>query len=86
MHGILSLTRLKELEFSHDITVFAGENGMGKSTLLEAIAVAAGFNREGGTINFMHSTYDDVSELQEVDWQETNAVRVMRDFLAERLA
>ena len=26
-----------------------GENGTGKSTLLEAIAVAYGFNAEGGT-------------------------------------
>lgn len=27
--------------------------------------MAAGFNREGGTQNFMHSSYDDVSELHE---------------------
>ncbi|MBR3235520.1 MAG: AAA family ATPase [Atopobiaceae bacterium] len=65
LRGILALTRLSELEFTHDITVFAGENGTGKSTLLEAIAVAYGFNREGGTLNFMHSSYDDVSELHE---------------------
>jgi len=30
-------------------TFFIGENGTGKSTLLEAIAVADGFNPEGGT-------------------------------------
>lgn len=65
LRGILALTRLDELEFTHDVTIFAGENGTGKSTLLEAIAVAAGFNREGGTRNFMHSSYDDVSELHE---------------------
>ena len=65
LRGILTLTRLTELEFTHDVTIFAGENGTGKSTLLEAIAVAAGFNREGGTLNFMHSSYDDVSELHE---------------------
>lgn len=65
LRGILALTRLSELEFTHDVTVFAGENGTGKSTLLEAIAVAYGFNREGGTLNFMHSSYDDVSELHE---------------------
>ena len=29
-----------------------GENGTGKSTLLEAVAVACGFNAEGGTRNF----------------------------------
>ena len=65
LRGILALTRLEALQFTHDVTILAGENGTGKSTLLEAIAVAAGFNREGGTLNFMHSTYDDVSELHE---------------------
>ena len=65
LRGILALTRLETLEFSHGVTIFAGENGTGKSTLLEAIAVAAGFNREGGTLNFLHSSYVDVSELHE---------------------
>ena len=65
LRGILALTRLESLEFTYDVTVFVGENGTGKSTLLEAIAVAAGFNREGGTLNFTHSSYDDVSELHE---------------------
>lgn len=65
LRGILALTRLESLELTHDLTIFVGENGTGKSTLLEAIAVAAGFNREGGTLNFTHSSYDDVSELHE---------------------
>lgn len=65
LRGVLPLTRLESLELTHDVTIFAGENGTGKSTLLEAIAVAAGFNREGGTLNFMHNSYDDVSELHE---------------------
>ena len=77
LRGILALTRLSELEFTHDVTVFAGENGTGKSTLLEAIAVAYGFNREGGTLNFMHSSYDDVSELHE-------AVTLVRGFKRPR--
>ena len=38
---------------------------MGKSTLLEAIAVAIGFNPEGGTFNFNFSTYDSHSELEQ---------------------
>lgn len=65
LRGILALTRLDELEFTHDVTIFSGENGSGKSTLLEAIAVTYGFAPEGGTLNFMHSSYDDVSELHE---------------------
>lgn len=44
------------LAFPADVTFFVGENGTGKSTLLEAIAVAAGFNAEGGTRNFRFST------------------------------
>ncbi|MFR8976083.1 MAG: AAA family ATPase, partial [Eubacteriales bacterium] len=40
-----------------------GENGTGKSTLLEAIAVAFGFNAEGGTKNFSFSTNQTHSEL-----------------------
>lgn len=65
LRGILALVRLEELELAGNITVFAGENGTGKSTLLEAIAVAAGFGREGGTFGFQFSTYDDVSPLHE---------------------
>ena len=42
-----------------------GENGSGKSTMLEALAVAAGFNPEGGTKNYSFSTYDSHSELCE---------------------
>ena len=33
------------------MTVFVGDNGTGKSTLVEALAVAAGFNAEGSSRN-----------------------------------
>ena len=46
------LSREKQLSFTSNITFFVGENGTGKSTLLEAIAVAYGFNAEGGSRNF----------------------------------
>ncbi|MBN7773298.1 AAA family ATPase [Clostridium aminobutyricum] len=51
------------IRFENDVTFFVGENGTGKSTLLEAIAVAYGFNPEGGTKNFTFSTNDTHSEL-----------------------
>lgn len=51
------------LDFSSDVTFLVGENGTGKSTLLEAIAVAYGFNAEGGTKNFRFSTNQTHSEL-----------------------
>ena len=45
------------------VTILVGENGTGKSTLLEAIAVCCGFNPEGGSRNFRFSTNDTHSEL-----------------------
>lgn len=52
-----------KLKFEANVTFFVGENGTGKSTLLEAIAVAYGFNAEGGTRNFCFSTNETHSEL-----------------------
>jgi len=51
------------LEFHPQVTYIVGENGTGKSTLLEAIAIALNFNPEGGTRNFNFSTRDSHSEL-----------------------
>lgn len=45
------------------VTFFVGENGSGKSTLIEGIAVALGFNAEGGTKNFNFSTRASHSSL-----------------------
>ena len=44
-------------------TILVGENGSGKSTLIEGIAVAAGFNAEGGTVNFNFATQRHRPEL-----------------------
>ncbi len=57
------LSTAQRLVFSKNVTFFVGENGTGKSTLLEAIAVAYGFNAEGGSRNFTFSTNDTHSEL-----------------------
>jgi predicted ATPase len=45
------------------VTFLIGENGSGKSTVVEAIAVAAGFNAEGGTRNFRFTTRSSESDL-----------------------
>lgn len=60
---IKHLSKEKNISFSSNVTFFVGENGTGKSTLLEAIAVAYGFNAEGGSVNFTFSTKDTHSEL-----------------------
>ena len=57
------LAENREIPFTKDVTFFVGENGTGKSTLLEAIAVAYGFNAEGGTKNFNFSTNKTHSDL-----------------------
>ena len=56
---------LKKLRLEKPVTFFVGENGTGKSTLLEAVAVAYGFNPEGGSKNFSFSSRDSHSGLHD---------------------
>jgi len=49
--NIPAVRELQSIEFHADVTFFVGENGSGKSTILEAIALALGFGIEGGTLN-----------------------------------
>lgn len=77
LHNIKAVKAMESLDFQKNVTFFVGENGTGKSTLLEAIAVAYGFNPEGGTTNYRFSTYDDVSELSE-------ALRVVKGYRRAR--
>lgn len=51
-----------ELEFERAITIIVGENGTGKSTLLEGIAVLAGFNEAGGAKGYMTVDHSDARE------------------------
>ena len=73
LRNIESIAGVDDLLFHKPITFFVGENGSGKSTMLEAIAVAYGFNPEGGTKNYSFSTYDSHSEL-------CNAMRLIRGY------
>lgn len=59
------IQRLHDLILHPNVTFIIGENGLGKSTLLEGIAVALGFNPEGGSLNFNFSSYDSHSDLDE---------------------
>jgi predicted ATPase len=73
LREIPSIAGVEHLSFHKPITFFVGENGSGKSTMLEAIAVAYGFNPEGGTKNYCFSTYDSHSEL-------CDALRLVRGY------
>jgi predicted ATPase len=53
------------LELDPVVTFLVGANGSGKSTLVEALAVAAGMNAEGGGRNFRVAVQATESELSE---------------------
>jgi predicted ATPase len=63
--AIPAIRNLDEIPLDPRVTFFVGDNGSGKSTLVEAIAVLAGFNAEGGTNNFAFSTRSSESPLHQ---------------------
>lgn len=68
---IPAVRAIDQIRFHPCVTFLVGENGTGKSTVLEAIAVALGFGPEGGTRNVQFQTADAVSPLHE-------AIRIAR--------
>lgn len=60
-----AIRSLSELDLHPKVTFIVGENGTGKSTILEAIAVGYGFNPEGGTKNFNFASNNTHSGLYE---------------------
>ncbi|MCY2932904.1 MAG: AAA family ATPase [Planctomycetota bacterium] len=63
--NIPAVAKLDQIRFHPDVTFFVGENGAGKSTVLEAIALALGYSPEGGTRNVQLETTKSVSSLYE---------------------
>jgi predicted ATPase len=63
--SIPAINKLDTLAFSPQVTFLVGENGCGKSTLVEAIAIVAGFNAEGGSQNLRFTTRPSESNLHE---------------------
>ena len=61
--SIPALRDLEELALDPAVTFFVGENGSGKSTMVEAIAVAAGLNPEGGSRHVRMTTRASESPL-----------------------
>jgi predicted ATPase len=60
-----AIRHLNRLPFHPKVTFFVGENGTGKSTLMEALAVSCGLNPEGGSRNFNFATRASHSCLDE---------------------
>jgi predicted ATPase len=69
--SVPAVREIGNIAFHPNVTFFVGENGSGKSTVLEALAVALGFGAEGGTKNVQFRTVDSVSPLH-------NALRLAR--------
>jgi predicted ATPase len=63
--SIPSIRHLTRMEFHPAVTFLIGENGTGKSTLLEAIAVKAGFSAEGGDKQLQFATHETHSPLHD---------------------
>ena len=63
--SIPAIRTLDTLELDPGATFLVGPNGSGKSTLVEAIAVAAGCNPEGGSQSFNFSTRASHSDLHD---------------------
>lgn len=61
--NITVIKNLKTLKFTKRVTFLVGDNGIGKSTFIEALAVKLGLNAEGGTENFDFSTRATHSDL-----------------------
>jgi predicted ATPase len=62
-YTLAPVQHIEHLDFHPEVTFFIGENGSGKSTVLEALALASGFGVEGGTKNVQLNSGDQVSGL-----------------------
>jgi predicted ATPase len=56
-----------ELSFDHAITIIVGENGTGKSTLLEGIAALAGYDGAGGGKGYIPTDHSRAVEVMGSD-------------------
>ena len=63
IYNLYVIKNFKKIEVEKPVTIFVGENGLGKSTLIEAIATKLGFNAEGGSRHFNFRTCQTESEL-----------------------
>lgn len=65
-----------DLKLKSNVTFFVGENGIGKSTLMEAIAEKCDFNAAGGSRNHrydFHKTESGLSDYLTLSWKTKTA-------------
>lgn len=93
--NVRAFSRGLDLDFRTRVSFFVGENGTGKSTLLEAIAECCRFNPEGGHAQFIIATHSpillafpgaalfslDGETIEQVDYRDTKHFLITRDFL-----
>ena len=60
-----AVRELPNIDFHPNVTFFVGENGAGKSTVLEAIALALGFSAEGCSKSVQFRTAESTSPLHD---------------------
>jgi predicted ATPase len=79
-----------EIDFERPVTVIVGENGTGKSTVLEAIAENAGFGKMGGTRNTRNADWTDEkyveAEVADAPSPATAATMIRRSRAEESLS
>ena len=56
--NIKCIKNFSNIRLNKSVTFLIGENGVGKSTFIEALAITQGLNPEGGTQNFQFKTKD----------------------------
>ncbi|MES2350007.1 MAG: AAA family ATPase [Pseudomonadota bacterium] len=76
-YSVPAVRNLESISFHPDVTFFIGENGAGKSTVLESIALALGFGIDGGNKNISLNTASERAPLQ-------HALRLSRSFRTPR--
>ncbi|ARN22287.1 AAA family ATPase [Piscinibacter gummiphilus] len=63
--SIPAVREIESIDFHPNVTFLVGENGAGKSTVMEGIAVALGFGPEGGTRNVQFQSAGAISALHD---------------------
>jgi Predicted ATPase len=69
------IQHFSEMEFKNSVTFLVGENGTGKSTLLESIAVSYGFNEDPVTKKYSFSSMPTHSNLSDYITLTKGAIR-----------